>query len=524
MTDAKDILKRFAPVELVADLSGLPKGLAEAVPHVKRAMDALHGLYMRQLDEGLPEAYRKAMSGSDATMRDYYEFFLGPWNPLEGDAAVFPGSLERRPGAALYPADLDAVGLEAAIKAAPAGEAERLRGHYTVVERRPGGRLAAVDYHVKYSAELAEISRELVEAARCAKREPRGAAFAAYLEERAKTLLVGDYRSADATWVRLRDTPLELVLGPYEVYVDQLAGVKAAYESMFFSVDPEEGRALHAVEEGLPELAAAFPLPAGSRPAVGGLAPIVVVDLLYAAGEARQGVMAAAFNLPNDPWVRGNVGWKQVMIRNVMRAKFERVGAPVAEAVLGKSEASFRAFFSFVLLHEVSHGLGPAYRAVGTCGADGADVSGALGPFYTPIEEAKADTGAIHLMLSMGGKAGVPAYPEREILDSFVAGLFRSMRFGLAEAHGAANLIEFNWYLERGILSWAPSGRLVSNPAGFREAAAGLLEALCTVEAAATPDEAEAFVRRYKAVSPELEAVIARLADIPTDIRPSFRI
>jgi hypothetical protein len=518
MHDPADILGRFAPVALSADLSGLPAGARTALPHIKKALDGLHGLFLSQLDEGLPARHSEVMAGPAGVERDYYEFFLGPWNPLDGDEVVFEGAPERRPGAALYPAGLDSAAFQVALKEAPPAEREALEDHYTVVERGQGKALKAIPYHLKYAASLAPIAESLRKAAAAMSSEPSCAGFARYLEERAKTLVEGDYRSADATWVRLRDTPLELVLGPYEVYIDELAGIKAAYEGMLFSVDPEAGRALQAVEAGLGELVAAFPLPAGSKPALGGLAPIVVVDLLYSAGEARQGVMAAAFNLPNDPWVRGNVGWKQVMIRNVMAAKFETVGARIAEAVLGKSEASFRAFFSFVLLHEVSHGLGPAFRA------DGTDVSKALGPFYTPVEEAKADTGAAHLMLSKAGKAGVPAYGEREVLDSFIAGLFRSMRFGLGEAHGAANLIEFNWYLERGVLAWGADGRLVSKPEGFRAAAAALLEELCRVEAAASPHEAEAFVKRWKGVSTQLEAAIARLAAIPTDIRPKFSL
>lgn len=517
MQDPKAILDKFAPVELEWNPASISESCRSAFPSLKRAIDLVTRIYLKQLGE--LEDYEAVMAGPAGVKRDFYEFFLGPWNSLEGNEGAFPGTVKRAPGAGLYPAGMDAAELKRLTAGLSAAERERVYWYYGVVERDAKGGLRAVDYHEKFSAELKEIDAELKKAARILRaggKENEG--FASYLEERGSTLVAGDYRSADATWVRLRDSPLELVLGPYEVYVDELAGVKTAYEAMLFSVDKAAGESLRAVENGLPELAAAFPLPRGSKAAVGGLAPIVVVDLLYAGGEARQGVMAAAFNLPNDPWVRGNVGWKQVMIRNVMRAKFNAATAPIAASVLENSAADFDPYFSFVLFHEVSHGLGPAFRA------DGSAAATSLGASYTAIEEAKADTGSLHILLTMGGKAGVPKYPASAVLDSHVAGLFRSMRFGLAEAHGAANLIEFNWDFERGVFGWDKAGRLVTHPERLAAATAELLDKLCDIEAGATPEEAAAFVERFRTVSPELKAAIGRLDSIPTDIRARFAL
>lgn len=522
MTKPEEILSRFAPVALEADLAALPAEARAALPALKRALEGLHRIYLGQLHPGLPAAYDAALAGPAGARRDYYAFFLTPWDPLGGGTEpLFEGDLRKLPGAGFYPEGLSAADFEAARAAAPAELRARLEDHYTLVERAPDGSLSAVDYHTRYATDLAGIARELRVAADLL--APAGAAsglegFAAYLRERAATLLAGDYRSADATWVRLRDAPLELVLGPYEVYEDELAGIKAAYEGMLFAVDRAAGAALAEIERGLPALASRFPLPSGSRSAVGGAAPIVVVDLLYSAGEARQGVMAAAFNLPNDPWVRGHVGWKQVMIRNVMRAKFANVAAPIARRIVGGAEPRFEPFFHFVLLHEVSHGLGPAFRA------DGSDSSKALGPNYTPVEEAKADTGALVLLLESAGENGVPAFTEKEVLESYVAGLFRSMRFGLHEAHGAANIIEFNWLLRKGVLAWTPAGTLETRPANLRAAARALLEELCRIEAEAGAAEAAAFVADFRVPGPELEAAIAGLADLPTDIKPTFPI
>jgi hypothetical protein len=515
--DPKAILDKFEGVELKADISSVPESCRAAFPALKRAIDLVTRIYLEQ--QGELADYERVVSGKPGAEREFYEFFLGPWNPLEGNESAFAGRAKRAAGAGLYPEGLDAAQLKGLAAKLPGHERDRIYDHYTVVEKGANGMLRALDYHAKYATELKEIAEELKGAAATVRAGGKeGSGFASYLDERARTLLDGDYRSADATWVRLRDTPLELVLGPYEVYIDELAGVKAAYEAMLFSVDKAAGESLRAVEKGLPELAKAFPLPRGSKAAVGGLAPIVVVDLLYAGGEARQGVMAAAFNLPNDPWVRGNVGWKQVMIRNVMRAKFDAATAPIARAVLENSTASFDPYFSFVLFHEVSHGLGPAFRA------DGSDVSASLGASYTAIEEAKADTGSLHILLSMGGKAGVPKYETGAILDSHVAGLFRSMRFGLAEAHGAANLIEFNWDFEKGVFAWDKAGRLVTDPGKLAKATAELLDKLCDIEAGASLEETAAFVERYRKVTSELKAAVERLDSIPTDVRARFAL
>lgn len=523
MKDPQSILSELKEVELPWDRSAVPECCIAAFPHLKKACDLCTDIFLRQQNNY--NNYEEVMKNGPAAKRAFYSAFLGPWNSLDAFRSVFSDEPERSVSMGLYPEDLSADELEQTAASLPKEEAGRLYSNYTVLKRGPSGALSAVDYHVEYAAELKELAAELARAARLIRngaaesgRENSCIALADYLETRGAALISGDYRKADADWVRLRDIPLELVIGPYEVYFDRLAGVKASYEAMLFSVDRKAGEALHEVEKGLPGIAAAFPLPNGSKAALGGLAPIVVVDQLYAGGEARQGVMAAAFNLPNDPWVRGTVGWKQVMIRNVMKVKFETCAVPIARAVLGKSSASFDPFFSFVLFHEVSHGLGPAYRA------NGSDVASSIGASYTAVEEAKADTGSMHILLSLGGSHGVASYDARTILDNHVAGLFRSMRLGFADAHGAANLIQFNWAAEKGVFSWEKSGKLSADAGALAPATASLLEKLCEIESGSSAVDAAAFVKRYTAVSPELRSMIGKLESIPADIRAKFAI
>ena len=229
--------------------------------------------------------------------------------------------------------------------------------------------------------------------------------------------------------------------------------------------------------------------------------------------------MASAFNLPNDPWVRGNVGWKQVMIYNVMQSKFNACTKKIATKISnGKIKADFGPYFYFVLLHEVSHGLGPAYRK------DGRNVAKCIGSAYTAIEEAKADTGALYLMLHLGGKYGIPFFEKQDLLDSYFAGLFRSMRFGVHEAHGAANVIEFNWLKEKGVIILNEDGSFSTNSEKLIEAADSLINKLCEIEANATPEEADEFLKKYALPGAEILKAIDSLKDIPIDIRVEYPI
>ncbi|MGI5862931.1 MAG: hypothetical protein ACOX6T_12840, partial [Myxococcales bacterium] len=254
----------------------------------------------------------------------------------------------------------------------------------------------------------------------------------------------------------------------------------------------------------------------GSKPAVGGMAPMIVADELLATGDGASGIHAVAFNLPNDPWVRGHVGWKQIMIRNMMRAKFDHIARPVAERVLAADQLahlSFDAFFHFVLLHEVTHGLGPAYRA------DGTSVNSACGVAYSALEEAKADIGGLTLLLGMGGRIGIPALDPLDIGCSYLAGLYRSSRFGLAEAHGKANVIQYNFLKEEGALRLA-DGRVVVDAGLLPRAARRLLDELTRLQAAGSPQEISEFLGRYATPPQELLDAVAGLADLPVDIIP----
>lgn len=504
------ILGKFREVQMSAGLEALGPDLRAALPHLARAMRAVDPLFLRQLGpESLALAERFA--GESSPEARAFSFFKSPYDPLDEDRPFIAGVGPLRPGRALYPADLEACELEQYLAEHPEQRAELL-DPYTVVERR-GSRLEAVPYHQAFAAWLQPVARELHLAAE----KIADPALASFVAGRAEALLGRKpLRDSEAEWVRLKRPALEVVVGPYEVYKDGLRGVKAFYEGMLLAVVPEACARIEAIEQGLGELAAAIPCPADSKSAVGGLAPLLVADELLATGDGASGVHSVAFNLPNDIWVRGQVGWKQILIRNMLHAKFDQIARPIAERTLAADQLphlSFEAFFHFVLLHEVTHGLGPAHRA------DGRSVNEACGTAYSALEEAKADIGGLVLLLTMAGRHGIPALDPHAIGVSYLAGLYRSSRFGLSEAHGKANVIEYSFLKEQGALESAAGGVRVV-PEKLTAAAARLLERLTLLQASGSADEIARFLGRHAAPPAELLASLATLTDLPVDIRP----
>ena len=511
MENLKNILSKFTEVKADADISSLPDDIKKALPHIKNAMDVITEIFLKQQNENLPENYREVMSSDDELSKQYYSIFKGPYNELENFKSPFSSIKDRRKGCAFYPESMCDSEIIERINSLPEDDKIKAMDHFTVV-REKEGKLYSVPYHVYYKDLLEKASSELIKAAEIIQHEN----LKSFLVTRAETLLNGDYRKNDTEWVMLTDSPLDLLLGPYEVYADSLLGLKATYESMLMIVDHERCSAFKKTEESLEELSALFPLPDGSKSAVGRKAPVIVVNQIYAAGEASSGVMPAAFNLPNDAWVRGSAGWKQVMLYNVMKAKFNTATVRIAEKLFDdSSKVNFDSLFTFVLLHEISHGLGPAYRK------NGSEVSKALSSFYSPVEEAKADTGALFLMLKAGGKYGIEKYDEEILLSSYLAGIFRSVRFGIHEAHGAANIIQLNWFTEKGNIS-TENGKYRVCSTGILESAEELLNNLCSIEASGTEKDAEIFIDKYGHPSDELLNMLEKLSDIPIAIRPVF--
>lgn len=515
MTTPKEALNKFKEVNLAFDTNTLPEDIRKALPHIKLAMDGITEIFLAQEDESLPKHYHEVLSGKDAERAAFYKLFKGPWCQLDDHKSCYPEYKDRPKGCAFYPLDMTKDELEKAFAALPEDKKTDANDNYTLIRKNSDGTIKIVPYHEYYKNELVKISQSLRNAAEIVKHD----GLKHYLNSRAEGLLSGNYRDSDADWVRLTDSPIDLVIGPFEVYADAMLGIKATYESFLLAIDKEKTGHLKEIEKNIARLAEIFPVPGGAKAAVGGIAPMVVGHELYASGEACSGIMTSAFNLPNDPWVRGNVGWKQVMIYNVMQAKFKTCTSEIAKRISGgRIQGDFDPYFYFVLMHEVSHGLGPAYRA------DGTQVAKAIGTSYTAVEEAKADIGGIFILLELGGTCGIPKFDPAKLLDSFFAGLFRSMRFGVHEAHGAANVIEFNFLTEKGVVKMDAEGKYSTDAKNFASVIKELLEKLCLVEATATQAEAAEFVAKYGKPGKELLAAIDSLKDIPIDIRANYPI
>ncbi|HDQ15397.1 MAG TPA: hypothetical protein ENN41_11370 [Sediminispirochaeta sp.] len=515
------ILRSFEPVHFSASQVELPEAISAALPHLKSAFDAVHRVFLLQQGEEYASDIMEKERNTDE-MGEFYRRFQGPWYPVEDYRSYDPQVPDRRRGCSFYPEDLTAAEFHEYVESLEQrGEEghklrEELESPTTLLGRDSDG-LRAIPYHQAYAEEMGEVFEELEKAADILQDGGREE-LADYLRLRAEALVTGAYREADSRWVELQDAELEVVLGPYEVYSDGLLGRKAMYEGFLLAVDRERSGRLKEIEGHLPALAEFFPKPAGSKGAVGGLAPMIVAWELYNAGEARQPIYPAAFNLPNDSWVRGNVGWKQVMIYNVMQAKFKTATGPIARRLLSDGEeASFEPFFYEVVLHELSHGLGPAYRA------DGSEVDASLGTYYSILEEAKADTGGLSYLLEHGGKYGIPEFETEEVLRSYLAAQFRSMRFGIQEAHGAANLIEYNWMLDRGGFR-REGGRHVIDAEKGRQGIKDLLHELCRLQAEADEQEAGAFIARWARADDELVKIIESLSDLPIDVFLEFEL
>jgi len=512
---------QFVQRDLVADVTHLSQGDRTALAHLVAAGRAVDEIFKRQAWAGNPElaplvAGLEGVDGKAA--QDYYRIMYGPWDRLT-HYEPFLGDSPHPPGAGYYPEDLTRDDFEAWIEAHPE-DREAMTSLFTIVRRYgPNGEeLRAVPYSTAYAVQL-DIAREaLIAAAEVTDNE----SLRRFLRLRAEAFLTNDYYESDMAWMDL-DSAIEVVIGPYETYEDQLFGYKAAFETFVCVSQPEDSARLQIFKSELPFLERSLPIPDEYKNFNrGSESPIRVVDEIFTAGDTRAGIQTIAFNLPNDERVREAKGSKKVLLKNVMRAKYDAVLMPIAGRVLpaeGADAVTFEAFFQFTLHHELSHGIGPGQISI-----DGRDTEVRLEmkDLYSAFEEAKADVLGVFDIYRLVEKGVMDPVILDSLPWSYTADMFRATRFGVAEAHGLGTVMQANYLLENGAIEITDDGRFQPVPEVFDDAFRGLAHELLMIQALGDYDAGVDFVGRYGTVHPAMAAAIESLTDLPVDIDPSY--
>lgn len=499
----------------------------QVVAKLIEASKFMDEIFWLQVSEENPE-YLKRLSAQaadsplDKAAYDYFIANRGRWDRLANDEPFIEpfGDKGRKPeGAAFYPADMTKEELEKYVASHP-DQKEALEGLFTVV-RREGDKLVAIPFSQKYRIQLEGAATRLREAAALTSNE----SLKNYLLKVADAFAKDNYRESDIAWMDLQG-PIEIVIGPYEVYEDNLFNFKAAFQSFVTVVDKPESDKLAVYAKHLPNMEKNLPEPDPYKnPNRGTDSPIRVVQEVFTAGDARRGVQTSAFNLPNDEFVREKKGSKKVLLKNVMDAKFKQSGQPIAMRVLDPSLRnliSFDAYFNQVLFHELSHGLGPGLIPDPAGSGKRVDARILLKNLYSSIEECKADVVGLWNVLYAFDQKLLTSFDERQLFATYAGLMFRSMRFGIDEAHGRGTAVQWNWLREKGAITPRPDGTYTVDFAKFREGVRSLATELLTIEATGDFARAQRLLDRYGVTNPEIQSVTAKLKDIPVDITPVF--
>jgi hypothetical protein len=512
---------RFAPVTLKYDAAALSAGDRQALLKLVEAARVLNYLFLDQLWSGNRELYAKLLRDRTPLGRARLRYFWlnkGPWSDLDDHAAFIPGVPARKPpGANFYPPGMTREEFEAWVKALPAPQREQAVGFFTVVRRDAQKQLSLVPYNQEYAADLGRAAGLLREAAALT----GNASLKKFLTLRAEAFLSNDYYASDVAWMDL-DAPLDITIGPYETYNDELFGYKAGFEAYIAIRDEAETNKLKTVAAHLQEVEDHLPLDARYRnPKLGASAPIRVVNEVYAAGDGAHGVRTAAFNLPNDERVIAQKGSARIMLKNVQEAKFTSTLIPIAARVLApgaREDLSFNYFFTHILAHELSHGIGPHQIAVA---GRATTPRQELKELYSAIEEAKADiTGLFMLEYLFDHKLMEgPAY-ERPLYTTYLASAFRSVRFGVTEAHGKGMALQFNYLLDKGAFTLNADGTFAVDVPKMKSAVRDLTHDLLTIEAEGNYGAAKRMLDTLAVIRPAMQKALDGLKDLPTDIDP----
>ena len=508
LAELNRMIARFAPVELHADTSKLSAGDQKALAKLLDAARVIDDIFLKQVWSGNVALRAKLAADSSALGKarlHYFDLNKGPWSELDDHAAFLPDVPPKKlPGANFYPEDMTKAEFEAFANNATNDAA---RGFFTVIRRGADKKLRSEPYSVAYKTDLGRAAKLLEEAAALTSNK----SLQDFLRLRAKSFLNDNYYDSDVAWMKL-DAPIDVTIGPYETYMDEIFGYKAAFEAYVTLRDDEETAKLKMFADHLQEIENNLPVdPKFRNPKIGALAPIRVVNQVLATGDGAHGVRTAAFNLPNDERIVQKMGSKRVMHKNVQEAKFSKTLEPIAKRVLApadQGDLNFNAFFTHILAHEMTHGIGPQNN-----------VRQSLKELHSAIEEAKADATGLFMMQYLFDHKLLPA-AEKSLYTTFLASSFRTLRFGVHEAHGKGMALQFNYLMDRGAFVARPDGTFAVDFAKIQPAVRDLVHDLLTIEAAGDYAGAKKMLDQLAVVRPVVQQALTKLTDIPTDIEP----
>jgi len=522
---------RFAPTELDVDIGNLSEGDRKALVKLVEAARVIDDVYMMQAwsgDRALYAKLEKDTSPLGKARLHYFWINKSPWSELDGSTAFISGVPEHKlPGADFYPETMTKDQFESWVKTLPEKQQEQAKGFFTIIRADGKNGFKIVPYNEAYKIDLTRAANLLKEAASLTD----NATLKRFLNTRAAAFLSNDYYESDVAWMDL-DAPLDITIGPYETYNDELFGYKASYEAYVNVRDEEESAKLGTFSKNLQEIEDHLPIdPKYRNPKIGAQAPIRVVNEVMSAGDGNHGVQTAAYNLPNDERVVAEKGSKRVMLKNVQQAKFDKTLIPISRLVLGGDEqerVEFEAFFTHTLTHELCHGLGPHQITVNGKPTTPREQ---LKELYSAIEEAKADvTGlfALQYMLDHAQAMGLADVlkpnraSEKRLYATYLASSFRSLRFGLNDAHGKGMAMQVNYLMDKDAFVMRPDETFAVDYTKIKDAVRDLTHDLLTVEAEGNYAAAKKMLDTLGVLRPEFKRALDKLGGIPVDIEPIF--
>ncbi len=521
LAELRAMTARFAPVEVKVDTSALPANEKLALARMVEAARIMDTLFLRQVAPSNETTLQRLLDDESplgiARLR-YFRINKGPRSRLDEGRAFVPGVGPKPHSANFYPEDATREQVERWIDALPADAKAAATGFYTTVRCDPAGQFITVPYSVEYQTDLMQAARLLNEAA-AATTQPT---LKSFLEKRARAFLTNDYYDSDVAWMEL-DATLEPTIGPYETYEDEWFNYKAAFEAFITVTDAAETTKLARFSAELQGLEDKLPIdPKFRRAKLGGYSPIRVVNVVFSAGDGNRGVQTAAFNLPNDERVVAAKGSKRVLLKNFQEAKFSHVLQPISKHALAAHDqplVAFDPFFTHILMHELMHGLGPQEITVG---GRKTTVRLELKELNSTLEEAKADISGLWALQQLMDKGVLDQRQEQAMYVTFLASTFRTLRFGLTEAHAKGMALQLNWLLDSGGFTVGADGRFGVDFTKVKQGVASLTTEIMTLQATGDYARGKALMAKYVVIRPEVQAMLNRLGDVPVDIKPGF--